>query len=301
MSAPRFGAIATLGAVFLAAAAAARPSPTATPRASAPAAATPAAATATATERPAAPAGDARALFAKAVESLGGREKIEKIRDVRTRGQVTARTAQGEMTMEMDTTIAFPDRLSQQVDAPFGRFAMVATPGGAFLVGSQGVQDLPAPIRDELLHQVQRSAFYLAQKIGDPKLDLRLGATEKLGDVEARILDVSYSGAAVRWFIDPATGRILRSAHDSISPDGKTVHVLSDYSDFRAAEGFTLPHTLSVVTDGSPDQTVVLDEIHVNAGVDPKLFEKPAPAPQTTSPPGAPTIPPRSATKPPGS
>ncbi len=300
MSAPRFGAIATLGAVFLAAAAAARPSPTTTPRASAPTVA-PTPAAATAADRSAAPAGDARALFAKAVESLGGRERIEKIRDVRTRGQVTARTAQGEMTMEMDTTIAFPDRLSQQVDAPFGRFAMVATPGGAFLVGSQGVQDLPAPIRDELLHQVQRSAFYLAQKIGDPKLDLRLGAAEKLGDVETRILDVSYAGAAVRWFIDPATGRILRSAHDSMSPDGKTVHVLSDYSDFRAAEGFTLPHTLSVVTDGSPDQIVVLDEIHVNAGVDPKLFEKPAPAPQTTGPPGAPTNPPRAATRPPGS
>lgn len=232
---------------------------------------------------------DAKALFAKVVESLGGKERIGKIRDVRTRGQVTAKTPSGDMTMDMVTTIVFPDRLSQQVDAPFGRFAMVVTPSGAFILGDQGVQDLPTTMRDELLRQVQRGAFYLAQKAGDPKLAVRAGGEEKVGEIRAQILDVNYPGVAVRWFVDPLTGRILRSTHDATSPEGKAVRVVSDYSDFRTDDGVTLPHRLEVVTDGNPDQTLVLDEVKINAGADPKLFERPpAPTPRPTPRPTAP-------------
>jgi hypothetical protein len=232
---------------------------------------------------------DAGALFAKVVEGLGGKERIGKIRDVRTRGQVTAQTPSGEMTVEMVTTIAFPDRLSQQVDAPFGRFAMVATPSAAFVVGEQGAQDLPTTMRDELLRQVQRGAFYLAQKADDPKLVVRAAGEEKVGEVRAQILDVSYPGVAVRWFVDPATGRILRSAHDATSPEGKAVRIVSDYSDFRTDDGVTLPRRLDVATDGSPDQKLVLDEVKINVGADPKLFERPpAPTPPPTPRPTAP-------------
>jgi hypothetical protein len=227
---------------------------------------------------------DGKALFAKAVEALGGKEKIAKIRDVRTRGQVTARTSGGDMTMDMLTTLVFPDRLSQQLDAPFGRFAMVATPSTAFIVGDQGVQDLPPATRDELLRQVQRTGFYLAQKADDPKFVARAAGEEKIGETQARILDLAYPSVTVRWFIDPATGRILRSSHEATSPEGKPVRVVSNYSDFRTVEGFSLPHRLDVTTDGSPDQTLVLEEIKINAGADPKLFEKPAPAPPSAAP-----------------
>jgi hypothetical protein len=266
------------GALAVAHAATPAPSPTATPtHAPAPAV----------SRSDAAPA-DGKALFAKVVENLGGKEKIGKVRDVWTRGQITAKAPQGDMTMEMETTMVFPDRLAQQVDAPFGRFAMVATPSGAFIQGDQGVQDLPAPMRDELIRQVQRAAFYLAQKIDDPKLVLRVAGEETIGDVQTRILDVLHADVSVRWFVDPSTGRILRSSHDSTGLDGKAVRVVSDYSDFRTESGFPLPHRLAVATDGSPDQTFVLEEVKINAGADAKLFEKPAaPTPRPTVKPKA--------------
>jgi hypothetical protein len=240
--------------------------------------------------RPDGTALDAKALFARVVENLGGKERIRKIRDVRTRGQVTAKTPSGEMTVEMVTTIVFPDRLSQQVEAPFGRFAMVVTPSSAFLLGDQGVQDLPTVMRDELLRQVQRGAFYLGQKVDDPKLVLRAAGEEKVGEIRTQLLDVSYPGVAVRWFVDPTSGRILRSAHDATSPEGKPVRIVSDYSDFRTDDGVELPRRLEVVTDGNPDQTLVLDEVKINVGADPKLFERPA-AP-TPAPTARPTSPP---------
>jgi len=224
---------------------------------------------------------DAKALFARVIEGIGGKERIGKIKDVRTRGQVTAKAPNGDMTMDVMTQILFPDRLSQQVESQIGRFVMVATPQSSFLFGDQGVQDLPAGMADELLRQVRRGAFFMAQKSEDPRLELRAGGEEKVGEVQAKILDVSYGDAAVRWYVDPATGRILRSAHDAKNPAGKSMHVVTEYSDYKTEDGITLPRRLEVSTDGTPDQVLALDEIKVNVGVDPKIFERP-PAPTPT-------------------
>jgi len=50
--------------------------------------------------------------------------------------------------------------------------------------------------------------------------------------------------------------------------------------------GFPVAHRLEVTTDGERDQTLTLDECKINAGIDPKLFQKPpAPTPGPTAPP----------------
>jgi outer membrane lipoprotein-sorting protein len=227
-----------------------------------------------------------RALFAKIVAGLGGAEKVRTVKDVQTRGQVTAKTPQGEMTMDIQTAMVFPDRLSQQLDAPFGRLAMVASPGGAFVMGPNGPSDLPPQMRDELLKQVQRVPLFLAQKADDPKLTVAARGTEKVGAVQASILDVGYGDMKVRWYVDPATSRIVRTYHTALGPNGNTVTISSDYSDYRAESGFPVAHRLEVTTDGERDQTLTLEECKINAGVDPKLFVKPPPpTPEPTAPP----------------
>lgn len=230
-----------------------------------------------------------RALLAKVVDALGGPAKVKTVKDVQTRGQVTAKTPQGEMTMEIQSTMVFPDRLAQQLDAPFGRMAMVATPSGAWVMGPNGPSDLPPAMKDELLKQVQRVPLWLAQKAQDPKLSVAEVGTEKVGDVDARILDIHYDNMSVRWFVDPKTNRIVRTFHTALGPNGNTVQISSDYSDYRTESGFPVAHRLEVTTDGERDQTLTLEECKINAGVDPKVFTKPpAPTPGPTARPAEP-------------
>jgi hypothetical protein len=230
---------------------------------------------------------DGKALFARVVENLGGKEKVAKIHDMQTRGQVTTKGSQGDMSMDMQTYVVFPDHLSQQVDAPFGRLVMVATPAGAFVVGPQGTQDLPPDLRDDLLHQILRTSLYLAQKGEDPKFSAATAGVEKIGEVEARILDITYDDVRVRWFVDPKIGRILRSSHVTKGPDQREMPIQTDYSDFRVVDGYTIPFHLEVNTSGKKDQTLKVEELKINAGIDPRLFEKP-PAP-TQAPAAQPT------------
>jgi len=285
--APRAGA-AALSSLLLAlanagiAAAQTPAAPAKPPTAAAPAAPTPAASPTPTSQQLSA----GKALFGKVVEALGGSAKAKTVKDVQTRGQVTAKTPDGEMTMEIQTAMVFPDRLSQQLDAPFGRMAMVATPTSAFVIGPNGSSDLPPQMRDELLKQVQRVPLWLAQKADDPKLSAAAMGTEKVGDVEASVLDLHYGNMSVRWVVDPKTYRILRSYHTAIGPSGNTVKISSDYSDYRSESGFPVAHKLEVTTDGQRDQTLTLEECKINAGVDPKVFARPpAPTPGPTAPP----------------
>jgi hypothetical protein len=266
---------------FVGVTAAAAPAPGSVP--------TPAAATAAAATAPTPSASDlaeGRKIFAGLVAAYGGRAKLLSVRDVQTRGEITAKTPQGDMSMEVQTAMILPDRISQHVDAPFGRVAMVATPTEAFLAGPSGNQDLPAPMRDEMLRQIRRVPLYLLQKQEDPKLAVAAAGTEKVGEIETKVLDVSYGDTTVRWFVDVSKGRILRAEHNAIALDGSRAHVVADYSDFRTADGFPLPYRLDVTTNGEKDQSLVLEECRINAGVPPSLFEKP-PTPRPTAPPPA--------------
>ena len=272
-------AFASAALVGAAAAQTAAPTPSHAPAPSAPAAA----------EKKAEPSPEAlregKTLFGKFVAGLGGAEKVRTVRDVWTRGLVTAKTPQGDMAMDVQTTMVFPDRISQQVDAPFGRMAMVATSTGAFIVGPNAVQDLPAGMKDELLKQVRRVPIFVAQKADDPRLVVVAAGTEKIGDVEARVLDVAYDGASVRWFLDPATFRILRSTHTSEGPQGEA-KIVSDYSDYKMVDGFPVAFHLEVETNGEKDQVLALEECKINPGVEAKLFEKPVfPTPVPTAAP----------------
>jgi hypothetical protein len=289
---------ATLGALALALAAgrAAAQTPAAPPAPGRTPAAPPAAAPAEKKPTPSPQAiKEGRAILAKFVEALGGQAKVRAVHDLWSRGLVTAKTEQGELTMEVQTTMLFPDRIAQQVDAPSLRMTVVATPAGAFIIGGNEARDLPPAMRDELIRQVRRVPLLIAQKADDPKLVVAAAGTEKIGNVDAKILDVAYDGASARWFLDPATYHILRTTHTSNGPQGEAA-VVSDYSDYKVVDGIPVAFHLEVATNGQKDQVLSLEECKINPGVEAKLFDKPifpTPEPTTAAPPAAPTAPPK--------
>ena len=56
------------------------------------------------------------------------------------------------------------------------------------------------------------------QHLKDPNVSFSAGGTEKVGDTEARIVDVNNAGTAIRWFVDPQSGRILKRDLQNAQP-----------------------------------------------------------------------------------
>lgn len=216
-----------------------------------------------------------RALFAKVVEGLGGAQKVAAAKDVRVKGQATVKTPQGEMALGITMLTVFPDKIHQEIHAPFGDITTVLTPEAAFMAGPQGSQDLPASAREEQTKDISRSALVLAQRANDPKLDVVAAGKEKVGNVDAAILDVNYGGVATRWFVDPSTGRILRVSFTSSGAQGPAARV-TDYSDFRAVDGLVFAFKQETSINGEKAQTMTVEEVKVNTSPDLKIFQKPA-------------------------
>jgi hypothetical protein len=100
--------------------------------------------------------------------------------------------------------------------------------------------------------------------------------TEKVGDVEARIVDVNAAGAPIRWFVDPASGRILKETYPTVSQHGP-VQGETTFENWKTLDnGLTIPLLRKNKQNGEDSSQAEYKSIELNPTVDPKLFEKPA-------------------------
>jgi hypothetical protein len=194
---------------------------------------------------------------------------------MRQKLSILANTPQGEMSIGVEHVIIYPDRVWQKLAMPMGEMTIVFTPAASFVATPMGSQDMPASQRDDALTEIKRNPFFVAQHADDPKFAFSAGASEKVGEVETKILDVNADGAEVRWFVDPQSGRILRAVWKSVGPAGPGEMVV-EYADWKSVASFTLPFKETRTSGGEKQATVELKEVEFNPSVDPKLFEKPA-------------------------
>ena len=143
----------------------------------------------------------------------------------------------------------------------------------------RGVQDMPERRNRESLEQIKRDPIFLAQHADDPAFAFVATGTEKIGAVEAKIVDVAGPGVAIRWFVDPATGRILRETYKTTGPTGPA-EGSTDLSRWETTDGISLPTLHTNQLNGKDSSVAQFTAVEFNPPVDPKLFEKPPSEPK---------------------
>jgi len=228
------------------------------------------------------PNAEGKALAAKVFEAMGGQSKIGAIKSVRRKVSATLSTPQGEMSIAGEEVTVYPDRTWQKMATPGGEMVIVVTPQAAFMAGPQGARDFPASMKDEVNKDLLRDPLAVAQHFDDPKYAFSAGSTEKIGDADARILDVNAGGAEVRWFVDPQSGRILRASWQGISMNGPG-ETVADYSEWKSVDGVTMPFKETRSQNGAKAMSIEVTNVELNPTIDPKIFERPA-APSAAGP-----------------
>jgi hypothetical protein len=92
------------------------------------------------------------------------------------------------------------------------------------------------------------------------------------GTVDAQVMTIDAEGPAVKWLVDPSSGKILRKVAQS--PRGESI---TDYTEWKSFAGITLPVAFTNTTAGQLAGSGKLTTMEINPTVDPKIFEKPAP------------------------
>jgi zinc protease len=243
------------------------PEPGAAPRAAGPGGAGPAAAT------PAPPAGNAEgmALVRKVEDFVGGKAKVDGLVATHSAGSLSMKTPQGMMDMEIDSVEQYPGMQRRTMKMAMGEMTMVLGPDSAFVVAPMGVQDLPGSQRDAMTKEMRQDFIVILKNIDKPGYTFTADGTEKVNGVDARIVDISVEGSPLKWYVDPATGKLLRTASQARGGAQAT-----DYTEWKSVGGLTLPSGFSMTVNGEAAGSGQMKTIEVNPTVDPALFRKPA-------------------------
>lgn len=222
---------------------------------------------------------EGKALAAKVVESLGGEARLQSVKGMKSNFTVTQLGGPAPGTIQVESTILFPDHMKVDLQMPQGNFTMVTTADAAFVSMSQGVQDLPPTRKTENLAQIHRDPIYIAQHTNDPEFSFASAGTDKTGGAETTIVDVSGPGVTMRWFVDAKTGKIVRETYKAVGPSGPFEGETA-FSDWKAVDGLNLPFHRDNKQNGQDSSTVQFTSFQINPAVDLKIFEKPAAAAQ---------------------
>ena len=218
---------------------------------------------------------EGKALVARVAAAMGG---LPKLQSVKTMHVAIAESDAGAPPSPLDVTIAFPDSMHIDIQTEQGALTIVTSPDAAFMsMAGMGTRSMPPAQKTEMLAQMHHDLVYIAQHADDPTFTFTAAGTEKIGDVDAAILDIGGAVPWVRWYIDPKTGHILREKYKGVGQSGP-FDGESDLSDWRTADGLTMPYKHQNKQDGKNTSTAEFKKIDLNPTIDPKLFAKPAEA-----------------------
>jgi zinc protease len=222
--------------------------------------------------KPASSNTEGKAAADKLTEFIGGAAKVNAVKSLH---QSLVMEAQGA-EMQIDLSIVYPDRQVQKMKMPQGEMLQVVTPTSAFVVMGQQARELPPSVHASELAGLKRDFLNVLQHAGDAKYTLNASGKEKLGDVDATVVDVNADGATTRWSIGPG-GELLQEQYTEVGQSGPSTMTVK-YSDWKNFDGLKLPTKLELLggaEDGASSMT--LNAAEVNPSVDPALFEKPKP------------------------
>ena len=211
------------------------------------------------------------ALVRKVQDFAGGKAKLDALQATHSVGSMSVKTPQGMMDMEIDSIEQYPAMQRRTMKMPMGEMTMVITPDTAFVVAPMGVQDLPSSQRDAMTREMRQDFLGILKNIDKPGYTFTADGIEKVSGVDASVLDISIDGSELKWYVDPGTGKLLRTASK-----GRMGQQVTDYTEWKSVGGLTLPSAFTLTTNGEKAGSGQLKTIEVNPTIDPASFRKPA-------------------------
>ncbi len=172
-----------------------------------------------------------------------------------------------------------PDRVHLELRTPQGTVTAVYSPSEAFWSSGAQSGDFPAHTHQSFLQDLRTNLSNVVQHASEPGYSFRILGSEVVGGVPATILEVSVPGAQARWYVDPSSGRVLRTSQSVTAATGTAART-REYSDWRWVEGVAVPFRHAYVEKGSDaassfEGSIQVLSIQLNPPADQRLFARP--------------------------
>jgi len=206
------------------------------------------------------------ALVRKVQEFAGGKAAIDAVTAVRQTASRNMVTPQGPMSADTVTLVQYPDSLRQEMTLPMGKVTTVLAPGASFVITPMGTQDLPGSQRDQAAGELKTEVVNVLKNVDNPKYTFTTAGT----DGTAQILAVGAEGSTVRWVVDPATGRLLRTIRS-----GQAGETVTEYTEWKKFGNLNFPTAAQMTRAGEKAGDMRVTNVEVNPTIDANAFVKP--------------------------
>ncbi|HEX9164221.1 MAG TPA: hypothetical protein VF980_21140, partial [Thermoanaerobaculia bacterium] len=225
---------------------------------------------------PAAPASNAEgaALVKKIQDFVGGKAKLDAVKSIREVATANRKTPQGAMDMEVDSITVFPDRQRALMKMPMGEVTMVVTPEASFMVlPGAGTRDIPGSQRDAARADARQDLLTVLKN--PENYQFAVTGSENVNGTNAQVLTVTSGSDTMKWYVDPATGKVLRKVSRGRGAMAQGDQI-TDYTAWGTFGGITVPTSFTTTVNGEQVGAGKLTTVEINPAVDPKVWEKPA-------------------------
>jgi zinc protease len=215
-------------------------------------------------------------IIMAAVQAAGG-DSLRSISTLELSQTGNIYNPQGSAAVSITSQVAYPDKIRLDVTLPMGRLTQTCDGKSAWMQSPQGVQDAPADAVPEFqrglnlfggwgLYQQAMAGSVKAQYIGQ----------EQTGDGKpADVVDWLSPFGAIKLYFDSATHLLVEAKYLAMGMQGPE-ETDQRWSDFREVEGRQFPFQTVTYRSGTKFTDSTVQEIHINAALDPSVFVKPA-------------------------
>lgn len=217
----------------------------------------------------------AKEIMTKVLTATGGVERVKSIETIVTVFKATMSTPNGDISMDMNITMAYPDRLRLDIQSPMGAISQALDKEKGWMRTPQGIIELQGSQVAELKKQIQFETINLLKAFEAGKLDAQyLGETQLEGRKVLDILLTIGEGMTQHLYVDPNDYTILGDMRRGSTMEGPA-EVTEIYSDFRDVDGLRVNFASVQKSGGKQVSSSAVSEVKVNPKVDPAIFVKP--------------------------
>ena len=217
-----------------------------------------------------------RALLERSVEALGGGEAFASARAVKQTGTLTLIRPMGEMTIDVETLVSFPDKAKSIMRTPMGDITQLLNGDQVWMINPMGTaQAAPPEMRKAMIEEMWGNLIFLYSRVNEEGLTIQhLGREEIDGKAVEALLITPPGIRPFRLYLDAETMMPVRRAAQTVTQQGHT-EIETTLSDYRDVDGIKLPFKQTIVQNGQPGGESVTQIIEINPEIPPDAFAAP--------------------------
>ena len=217
-----------------------------------------------------------RALLERSVEALGGGEAFGSVQSIKQTGTLTLIRPMGEMSIDVEALVAFPDKAKSTMGTPMGEITQLLNGDQVWMINPMGAaQPAPPQMRDAMIEEMWGNLVFLYSQVNAEGLAIQhLGQEEIDGKAVEALLITPPGITPFRLYLDGETMFPVKKAGQTVTQQGPT-EIETTLSDYRDVGGVKLPFKQTIVQNGQPAGESVTQAIEINPEIPEDAFAAP--------------------------